>query len=160
ENERTVKFIFDPIMLPDSNVNEQASHGFIAFRLSPDKDLSYGTKLDNYADIYFDNNIPVKTNTEYLTVTKITSSNEPLDNLMFNYFPNPTRQELTIQLNDLKTRFFTLIVTDLLGNRLIHENCLGSNYQLKAKKTLLPGIYFLHIVNSEGKYGNVKFVVE
>ena len=56
-------FRFDQINLPDSNVNEPASHGFIKYRIAPLSGVTDGTQLFNTASIYFDLNAPVITNT-------------------------------------------------------------------------------------------------
>jgi uncharacterized repeat protein (TIGR01451 family) len=57
-----VQFTFENIMLPDSNVNEAASHGFVKFRVSQKTGNPAGTLLENQAAIYFDFNEPVITN--------------------------------------------------------------------------------------------------
>jgi len=54
---------FNNILLPDSNVNEPASHGFISFRIKPKPDLQLSDTVKNNASIYFDFNLPVATNT-------------------------------------------------------------------------------------------------
>ncbi len=54
---------FNNIMLPDSNTNEPASHGFIDFSIKPKADLPEKTAIENWADIYFDFNSPVRTDT-------------------------------------------------------------------------------------------------
>ena len=56
-------FRFDDIVLPDSNVNELASHGFISYRIKPQAGLAHGTLIENNAGIFFDMNLPVVTNT-------------------------------------------------------------------------------------------------
>ena len=58
-----VAFIFDDINLPDSTTNEPASNGFIAYRIKPKSDLLVGSMIFNKADIYFDFNPPIETNT-------------------------------------------------------------------------------------------------
>ena len=62
------KFIFDPIILPDSIVNESASHGFVNFFIRPKPDLPNGTVIENSAAIYFDSNEPVITNRWFHTI--------------------------------------------------------------------------------------------
>jgi uncharacterized repeat protein (TIGR01451 family) len=59
---------FTNIRLVDSTHNEPASHGFIAFRIKPQSYLNNGDIIENAASIYFDFNLPVKTNT---TLTKV-----------------------------------------------------------------------------------------
>lgn len=61
-------FKFDNIMLPDSNTNELASHGFVRFKVDLNEDLPLGTKIYNGAAIYFDANEPVITNTTINTI--------------------------------------------------------------------------------------------
>jgi len=55
---------FSNILLPDSNRNEALSHGYIAYRIKPKTSLSLGDTIRNSASIYFDFNLPVKTNVE------------------------------------------------------------------------------------------------
>jgi len=57
-----VQFTFPNIMLPDSNVNEMASHGFLNFKVSQAATNGNGTVIQNQAAIYFDFNEPVFTN--------------------------------------------------------------------------------------------------
>ena len=56
-------FDFQNILLPDSNVNEAASHGFLKFRVSQRAEVPLETDILNRAAIYFDFNDPVLTNT-------------------------------------------------------------------------------------------------
>lgn len=58
-----LKFRFPDIMLPDSDISEPASHGFIQFSVSQKADNPLGTVIENTAGIYFDFNEPVITNT-------------------------------------------------------------------------------------------------
>lgn len=58
-----LKFSFNDILLPDSNVNVAASQGFVKFRVKQRPDLEAGTEILNHAAIYFDFNEPVITNT-------------------------------------------------------------------------------------------------
>jgi len=79
---------FHDIMLPDSNVNELASHGFFKYRININPGIDAGTSIYNTAFIYFDFNPPVITNTkihtlydcstilEGVTVNSITCENE------------------------------------------------------------------------------------
>ena len=59
---------FHDIMLPDSNINEPASHGFIEFKIQQVKDLPDGTVIQNQAAIYFDFNDPIITNQVFNTI--------------------------------------------------------------------------------------------
>jgi uncharacterized repeat protein (TIGR01451 family) len=67
----TLKFYFPNILLPDSNVNEPRSHGFVGFRIRPHEGLSAGDQITNIANIYFDFNPPVITEPSVLVATPV-----------------------------------------------------------------------------------------
>src|SRR5690606_34512909 len=52
--DRVVEWRFENILLPDSNVNEAASHGLVSFRIKPHLPILPGTEIENIANIYFD----------------------------------------------------------------------------------------------------------
>ncbi|MBC7776876.1 MAG: hypothetical protein H7246_15695 [Phycisphaerae bacterium] len=59
---RVAKWIFRDILLPDSNTNEIASHGYLRFQIETKPDALPGFAIPNDADIFFDFNSPVHTN--------------------------------------------------------------------------------------------------
>lgn len=61
--QRVALFRFERILLPDSNVNEAASHGFVKYRIKPNAGSPHLTAITNSAAIHFDLNPPVITNT-------------------------------------------------------------------------------------------------
>ncbi|HNU33882.1 MAG TPA: T9SS type A sorting domain-containing protein [Bacteroidia bacterium] len=61
--EENLEFKFEDILLPDSNINEPESHGFVRYRIKPKTSLVVHDSVTNYAAIYFDHNLPVITNT-------------------------------------------------------------------------------------------------
>ena len=56
-------FTFDNILLPDSARNPVGSQGFVQFSIKPKAALPARTRIDNFADIFFDYNEPVRTDT-------------------------------------------------------------------------------------------------
>ncbi|BDS13316.1 DUF7619 domain-containing protein [Aureispira anguillae] len=65
---RVIEWTFQHIMLPDSNVNEAESHGFVRFSVQQNPNLPIGTLIQNDAAIYFDYNNPIITNTYFHTI--------------------------------------------------------------------------------------------
>ena len=61
-DEGVINFVFPEIMLPDSNSNEPASHGFVKFKIDQNPDNPPGSIIENKAAIYFDFNEPIITN--------------------------------------------------------------------------------------------------
>ncbi|MBD0259937.1 MAG: IPT/TIG domain-containing protein, partial [Cytophagales bacterium] len=56
-------FTFEDINLPDSTRDQAGSNGFIQFSIKPLADLPARTRVENFADIFFDYNPPIRTNT-------------------------------------------------------------------------------------------------
>jgi uncharacterized repeat protein (TIGR01451 family) len=67
-NDGLLKFSFPNIHLPDSNTNEPASHGFVQYKIRAKDSLSIGSTIENTANIFFDFNAPVITNTTSNTI--------------------------------------------------------------------------------------------
>jgi len=62
-NNNTLIFTFNNILLPDSNVNEPLSHGMVSYTIKQSASNVVGDTIENTANIYFDFNDPVITNT-------------------------------------------------------------------------------------------------
>jgi len=71
---RVLEWTFNNILLPDSFINEPASNGFVSFTVNQNADLPDGTEITNTADIYFDFNAPVITNTSIHKIDRNLSS--------------------------------------------------------------------------------------
>ncbi|MES2430628.1 MAG: hypothetical protein V4556_06790 [Bacteroidota bacterium] len=61
-------FEFLNVLLPDSNINEPASHGFVTFRIRAMKSVQINDVIPNKAHIYFDYNAPIVTNVAITTI--------------------------------------------------------------------------------------------
>src|SRR5690606_15481995 len=96
-NDRVLSFTFDHIMLPDSNTNEPGSHGFAQFSIRP-VGMSPGSSVENFADIYFDFNPPIRTNTSVVAVPLATAV-PSFAAASASVFPNPASTELLIKGN-------------------------------------------------------------
>jgi uncharacterized repeat protein (TIGR01451 family) len=82
QNGNRIFFEFKNINLPDSNVNEKKSHGFVSFKVKPKTTLVNGNTVENKASIYFDYNTPIVTNT---AITQINTSGVVLPIQMNSY---------------------------------------------------------------------------
>jgi uncharacterized repeat protein (TIGR01451 family) len=69
-NNNLLKFKFLGIMLPDSNNNEPQSHGYITYQIKQKPNNAPYTVINNTANIYFDYNAPIITNTTVNTIYK------------------------------------------------------------------------------------------
>jgi uncharacterized repeat protein (TIGR01451 family) len=101
-------FEFRNILLPDSNVNEKQSHGFVSFKIKPQTNVAVNTIIPNSAAIYFDYNAPVITNTAGTLIKDFTIV--PLKLISFNAVP---QNDNTVSLywntaNEINTKQFVI----------------------------------------------------
>ena len=76
EGEQQILFSFPNIHLTDSTTNEAESHGYIVFSIDQKPGLPDGVEIKNKAEIYFDFNEPVITNTALNTIFSGTLTDE------------------------------------------------------------------------------------
>ena len=92
---RVLQFTFSNILLPDSNTNEAASHGLIAFSLKAELPILAGTVISNNADIFFDFNPPIRTNDASIVAT-ISTSIGAAELIEMSIVPNPASDRVRI----------------------------------------------------------------
>ena len=108
---------FPNILLPDSNINEAASHGFFQYSIHPKSTMSMGGSILNTAYIYFDFNSPVITNT---TVTSLNPEGLPVIPLWQGIiYPNPTSESITIEFAESVGQ---LKIFDMTGNMVFDQS--------------------------------------
>ena len=162
-----LSFIFDPIALPDSNVSEPTSHGYVTFNIRPKFNTPKGTVVDNFADIYFDFNAPVRTNTVFNTIfdTVIVrlgvGLNEPKENLESHVlvFPNPTIDKFYLQL-DQDVKDVQIKLVDASGREVYEMNQVNGNIIEMTAVNLSKGIYFIQVYEANKLLGKTKVVVQ
>lgn len=109
-----LEFTFDNINLPDSTSNELASHGFVKFKAATYASLVNGIEVNNNANIYFDYNVPVLTNTAQIIISDLELTYVPLSVIPFvvqniSVYPNPTSGLLVIETDTLqKVEIYTM----------------------------------------------------
>ncbi|MDX2280699.1 MAG: hypothetical protein NW218_14005 [Saprospiraceae bacterium] len=142
---------FDPILLPDSNRNEAASHGYILFSIKAKPNVIIGEVLHNMAAIYFDFNTPVLTNTTHTKVVRkvIFRDVEPLEDSVtaqaFQMVPNPAIDRIQLQFGMQRKNEGRVWLYDGLG-RMVRTAVVpaGSERFDWALPDLAAGTYWLH----------------
>lgn len=144
-----VKFIFKDILLPDSNVNEPESHGFINYTIKAKQGLEEWTEIKNTAYIYFDFNPAIVTNTtrnNMVSEIKYESIRETKTHNMVLVYPNPANNMLHLVLEHPEVPTSITLSTSNGKQVLPHQQL--QNGQLDVSM-LQPGIYFISIVQNE-----------
>lgn len=147
-----LQFAFPNIMLPDSNINEAASHGYVRFAIEPLVDLPNETVIFNRAGIYFDFNPPVITNQtwhtvgeRYLKIAGVQASAVALD-----VFPNPSHTTAVFSLKSPQTHRGRLQIFDARGV-LQREQPFGVNLFDVDVSGLSAGFYAFRLMSDNGR---------
>jgi len=145
--EKNMYFQFDNILLPDSNVNEPASHGFVRYRIKPKSTLIVGDSITNNAAIYFDFNAPVITNTAVTRIVLPTSINESIaifDNMQL--YPNPANSILFIESGNISASGSRIIITDVAGRTIFSKPITSATSKHNLNISYLSqGTYFVQL---------------
>jgi hypothetical protein len=148
ETNGVMRFTFDNILLPDSNVDELNSHGYVQYRIKPLVSVVDYTPVFNTAYIYFDFNPAIVTNTTYnLLVTQIpTGVNNLQDNNLRTFvYPNPLDNSSTLVIPSSST--YQLKIMDTTG-RIVTQKNISENIILESNK-FSSGIYYYTLSNIE-----------
>ncbi|MFN8284996.1 MAG: T9SS type A sorting domain-containing protein [Chitinophagales bacterium] len=166
-----LKFTFDRINLVDSFTNEPKSHGFVSFKITPYDSIPNGTLVKNSADIYFDFNLPIKTNTTQVsiddrlptgaTLSFVTAVKEQKNNYEAIYvYPNPFNTITTFEFV-YNTKAAQLIVYDVNGALVANENVANKTTYQFQRNNLSNGMYFYIVQNKEGEViGRGKLILQ
>ena len=128
-----LRFRFDNIMLPDSNVNEPGSNGFVKFKVSQMPDLADGTRIENDAAIFFDFNDPVITNTTFHEIGDhfiVSAVVDPGQTIVRRVFPNPAQTAATFELEQ-SLQDGSFLLYDALGRVLRTQSVQGTQYRFE-----------------------------
>lgn len=153
--EGVASFTFNDIMLPDSNVNEALSHGFVTFRIAQQPEVELGSVIENSAAIYFDFNEPIITNVAWHTVGRdflLMTSVRPGPNGLLpevKVYPNPFVEAAFFTIEGFGNGAVTLNVFDLSGKTMATKT--SASLPLRLEKGELPaGLYFFEM-RTEGQ---------
>ena len=147
------EFLFEGINLPGT-ANEPLSHGYISFKVKPIASIAVGNVIQNTANIYFDYNAPIATNTATTTVVN-NLSNDSFNFSHLNFFPNPVKNSLTISNT---STIDEVEITSILGQKIMVKIVNDLQTDINVSE-LSNGVYFVK-VTSEGQEKTVKIVKE
>lgn len=156
-----LQFNFNNINLADSISNEPESHGFVTFEIDMVQDLNSGDEIKNRAYIYFDNNAPITTNyalntIEYLSVEEYNTA-KGMNPILY---PNPTKGNTTITLNNSATDRIDFKLLDVSG-KITYSQSIQSNSAQLELESLESGVYFYSIFNTiTNEIVNGKLIIE
>ncbi|MFD2719340.1 T9SS type A sorting domain-containing protein [Hymenobacter monticola] len=154
---------FPGIKLPHRNVDVIRSQGFLRFRVRPRPTLAVGDIVPNKADIFFDYNAPVRTNTATTTVMLTTAALASHTAAAWNAYPNPATDAVTIAADLTTAGPVRLDLLDALGRSVRREVFMapaGPLRQTLDLRGLAPGFYVLRLTPPAGPASSQQLVRE
>lgn len=155
-----LKFSFPSINLPDSNSNEPDSHGYIQFKIRAQDSLPVGSLIANTANIFFDFNPPVITNTTYNTIincsipstnidiTICEGQNYQLNNVVYTYQGTYQQKIITTAGCDSVISLNLTVIPRI--NNLSLNLCDGDNFDFNGQQLSNSGVYYDTLSNVLG----------
>lgn len=150
-NTNQVEFIFQNINLPYTIGSNQ---GFVAFKIKTKPTLVLGDTFSNTANIYFDYNAPIITNTATTTIAALASPKFVFSDY-FTLSPVPAKDVLNINTKD------NIIISSLSLYNSIGQILFiiyNPNKSIDVS-TLKSGSYFMKVISDKGA-NSIKFIKE
>ena len=157
-NDGLVKFSFPHINLPDSNTNEPDSHGYVQYKIRAKDSLALGNSIENTANIFFDFNVPVITNT---TSNAVINCSIPPTIIIASICEGDSYSlNGVLYINDgiYDQKFITTVGCDSivkldlnvipLTNQISIVVCDSSSYNFNGLQLTTPGFYTDTLLNS------------
>lgn len=152
KNGNKVSFFFDKINLPRSATNEPASHGFISYKIKPKANVVVGDIFANKADIFFDYNQPIVTNTELTEIVAVLATNDYESNsIEFSFYPLPISDILII---DSKNEIVKIEIFNELGQKVLSN----LNQNTINVSSLSSGLYICRATDKTYNYASKKVI--
>lgn len=143
---------FAGIDLPPSTDDSTTGKGYVTFQVKPKPGFALGDIIPNTADIFFDFNPAIVTNTcttefvPFLGVSVFDTGN-------FKYYPNPTSNNVTFAMKNT-TSIDTIEIIDILGKSLISKTVHFNKAEIDFS-SLKQGIYLVKL-KASGQTKTVK----
>ena len=150
-NENKVEFIFENINL---DFNDATNDGYVVFKIKTKPTLVLGDTFTNNANIYFDYNFPITTNTYTTTVAALSTQDFDFG-AYFTLYPNPAKDVLNIQAKQ-GIEVNSIEIYNQLGQIVMATTNAINSVDVA---NLASGTYFVK-VNTEKGSANAKFVKE
>lgn len=148
-NGNILRFNFRNILLPDSNVNEPLSHGFVKFMIRQKTDNPIGSTLSNRAAIFFDYNAPVITNESLLVVSSSVGTQAASVALQAKTWPVPAHDEVRVVVPTATSGIVSWKLVDPSGRIMRTGSKEAASFSI-GRQGLPAGIYWCQMTLQNG----------
>ncbi|NUY81538.1 T9SS type A sorting domain-containing protein [Flavobacterium sp. MAH-1] len=137
-----VTFNFYGINLAAEQDDEPASHGYIVYEIKPVAGIQLGDTIENTAEIYFDFNPAIVTNTATTTVEQLSTPENQSD--VFVLYPNPASGSFIIR--SVENNQLDMEITDVRGSTVLSKRLTPiQNESVVDISGLSSGLYFVKL---------------
>ena len=144
--DNVIKFIFKDIYLP---FEDETNDGYVTFKIKTLPSLVLGDDIQNKAEIFFDFNFPIVTNTTSTIISDFTTVDD-LEQSTFDleFSPNPASESILIQT---ETEMNRIGLFDVSGRLLkgVSFTGLRNSFNLSIDQ-LTTGIYLIKVYSENG----------
>lgn len=154
-------YTFDNIHLYPESWNKALSKGFFIFSVRQKPDLTKGDEIKNYADIYFDYNAAVQTNSTLNTIDyRLNTESHTSNEMVKSIYPNPSNGTVFVQLNDVARSPVSVRVVDFCGRIVaLRDFDQGTSILRLDTHHLQSGIYFVEVTSGQAAKSIKKLIL-
>ena len=154
-----ITFIFYPINLPDSAQSADSSKGFVSYSVTIKNSTPAGAQIKNTANIYFDLNPAIVTNTTISTLSEssVGLRNITAGNMSVTVSPNPVYDKSLISIKDASGEVL-FEITDIMGQKILEKTTSDDNIVFESG-TFAAGIYIYTARDAKGNTSTGKIVI-
>jgi hypothetical protein len=157
-NNNQLTWQFDQINLPPQIVNDTGSNGFVQFKIKPKAGFALGDVIPNTAEIYFDFNPAIITNT-FETEFVETLGNTQFNASSIGLYPNPAKENFTIG-NSGTENITQITIYEVSGKRIFQQTKSFETQTTIPVSTFAKGIYLVEVVSENKSKVTKKLVVK
>ncbi|WP_028122356.1 DUF7619 domain-containing protein [Epilithonimonas tenax] len=138
-----IEFVFENIDLPFDYAHND---GYIVFKIKTLPNLTVGSQIKNKADIFFDYNLPLKTNEFSSLFQSLGTDDVELPKADFKIYPNPVKNLIKMES---KKKIVSIEIFDLNGRIMSKSSVTENKIDVK---TLKSAIYIIKANTKSGYY--------
>jgi uncharacterized repeat protein (TIGR01451 family) len=154
-----LSWTFNNIQLPPSVENTDIGKGYITFKIKLKPGFAVGDIVPNTANIYFDTNPAIVTNT-FNTQFVAALGNLAFESGSLIMVPNPATDFVQIYLQNNSESIKSILIHDVLGKTIKSIENVNSNQTQVTTSELSKGVYMIEITTDNGLKQVKKLVIK
>ena len=135
---------FRNIQLPVSVVNTDIGKGYVSFKVRLKPGFAIGDIIPNTANIYFDSNPAIETNTFYTEFVTTLGTATHLTG-QFSMYPNPANHFVHIETASIQDNIDRIVIYNIIGEKVLNSSQLAAPLHTLDVSALSKGIYLVEI---------------